>query len=283
MLTRMLNHFPLRTCLLADGQQTWREGSSAKCNQVLVLLHGISSGSGSWVQQLDVLGRHCRVLAWDAPGYGRSADLPDSQPGAMDYAERLADWLDALGVERCWLVGHSLGAMIAAAFAHRYPGRLDGLLLASPAQGYGKSDADTRERIYHQRPDVLEQLGADGLAARRAVALLSASATAEQVELVADSMKQLRLPGFRAASWLLAHDDIWSYLPVDVTVRRVICGGMDGITPPQGARQLAQDFDATEFVEIPAAGHACYIEAAALVNQTLMDWMSTGSAKTGST
>ncbi|WP_221795713.1 alpha/beta fold hydrolase [Oceanobacter mangrovi] len=278
MLTRMLEDLPLQTCQLADGRtQAWREsGKSSEHGQTLVLLHGISSGSGSWVQQLAALGSAERkVMAWDAPGYGGSDELATTRPSALDYAERLASWLESQGVERCWLVGHSLGAMIASAFARRYPQRLSGLLLASPAQGYGKADAQTREQVFRKRPDVLQQLGPEGLAQKRAAALVSPNASADQVALVADGMKKLRLAGFTAASWLLANDDIWSYLPVDSEPRRVICGGADDITPPTAARQLALDFGATEFVEIPAAGHACYIEAADQVNQVLLEWLST--------
>ncbi|MDP2504957.1 alpha/beta fold hydrolase [Oceanobacter sp. 3_MG-2023] len=282
-LIQQLDDFPRQSIRLGDVNQSWRESGpeSGGNGEVLVLLHGISSGSGSWVQQLAALETDCRVLAWDAPGYGDSDDLSVTGANAKDYAERLAHWLDALGIQRCWLVGHSLGAMVAAAFAARYPQRLAGLMLASPAQGYGQADAETRERVYRQRPTMLAQLGPAGLAAQRAAALVSVNASAAQVSLVADGMRQLRLSGFQAASWLLANDDIWSYLPVDVESRRVICGAADTITPPQAARQLASDLDTTEFVEIAAAGHACYVEAAAAVNQALKDWMSSATSRTG--
>jgi pimeloyl-ACP methyl ester carboxylesterase len=39
------------------------------------------------------------VLAWDAPGYGQSEPLPDSQPTPQAYAQRLWAWLDALGLQ----------------------------------------------------------------------------------------------------------------------------------------------------------------------------------------
>ncbi|MAK90128.1 MAG: alpha/beta hydrolase [Oleibacter sp.] len=277
-LINKLNDFPLQTRALKSGVQAWREAGEG---DPLVLLHGISSGSGSWVQQLAGLSEQHRVIAWDAPGYGGSDELPTAQPTAGDYAERLAEWLDALHIERCWLVGHSLGAMMASAFADRYPQRLLGLALASPAQGYGKEDAEERMKIYRKRPAVLEEFGPEGLAARRAAALLSGDASTDQVALVADGMKRLRLSGFSAASWLLANDDIWDYLPVPVAPQMVMCGAADAITPPDKAERLAQRAGINEYKEIPAAGHACYIEAAADVNRMLMQWMSAATATSG--
>ncbi|WP_143107692.1 alpha/beta fold hydrolase [Burkholderia pseudomallei] len=89
-------------------------------------------GAASWVRQLDALGATRRALAWDAPGYGASSRVAADSPVAADYAASLAAWLDALRIERCVLVGHSLGAIMAGAFARIAGERLAGLLLISP-------------------------------------------------------------------------------------------------------------------------------------------------------
>jgi cytochrome c-type biogenesis protein CcmH/NrfF len=100
---------------------------------VVVLLHGISSGAASWLQCALKLESQARVIAWNAPGYGRSTPLTISQPKAVDYARRLQDMLQALEVEQCVLVGHSLGALMAAAYLAHGDGRARRTLLADPA------------------------------------------------------------------------------------------------------------------------------------------------------
>ncbi len=65
-----------------------------------------------------------RVLAWDMPGYGESPMLAATPADAGDYADALARMLDRAGVEQTILVGHSLGALVAAAFAAKYPQRV---------------------------------------------------------------------------------------------------------------------------------------------------------------
>jgi pimeloyl-ACP methyl ester carboxylesterase len=61
----LLAPFPVRTVCGRHGVFSFREYGAGR---VLVLLHGIGSGSGSWVHQLAGLGERYRVLAWDAPG-----------------------------------------------------------------------------------------------------------------------------------------------------------------------------------------------------------------------
>ena len=55
----------------------------------VVLLHGIGSAARSFDRQISHLSPHWRVVAWDAPGYGGSSDLPMEHPTASDYADAL--------------------------------------------------------------------------------------------------------------------------------------------------------------------------------------------------
>eukprot|EP01041_Mallomonas_annulata_P016320 gene16320-34132_t len=127
--------YPLRSTALPGGVRVSHREAGMAAGVTHVLLHGIGSASGSWVAQLDALSASHTVLAWDAPGYGQSEPLPDSQPTPQAYAQRLWAWLDALGFnEPLTLVGHSLGALMAtAAAAGEHSARVCALVLLSPA------------------------------------------------------------------------------------------------------------------------------------------------------
>jgi len=112
-LIEQLAQYELKTIQFNGVQQSYREAGKGK---TLVLLHGISSGSGSWVKQLQNLSPYFHVIAWDAPGYGKSDELTTKQPTAQDYANRLKEMLDALALKDIVLVGHSLGALIFQQF-----------------------------------------------------------------------------------------------------------------------------------------------------------------------
>ncbi len=79
----------------------------------VVFLHGIFASSEVWTEICTELDRPC--VAFDLPGFGGS-DLP-SAPDVSAYAADIAAGIDALGIERFELVGHSFGGAVAARLA----------------------------------------------------------------------------------------------------------------------------------------------------------------------
>jgi pimeloyl-ACP methyl ester carboxylesterase len=267
-LETRLARFPAQQIVTA-AQQTvsYREASlgadaaHARGELPVVLLHGIGSGAASWVQQFEALGASRRVLAWDAPGYGASTPVAAASPRAMDYAEILSGWLDALDIERCVLVGHSLGAIMAGAFAAAHPQRVAGLLLLSPAGGYGAAAAALRDEKRDQRLAMLNDLGPAGLAEKRSANMLSAHADDTSRAWVRWNMARIVPHGYAQATHLLANADLAADLAHFHGRVAVAVGAEDTITPPSACDRLAQ-IARTRLQVVPRAGHAGYIECA---------------------
>lgn len=98
----------------------------------VLFLHGAGMDRTVWALQSRYLAHHgCTVLAIDLPGHGRSGGEAAATIG--DAADWLLRCLDAVGLERVALVGHSMGALIALDFAGRYPARLRALALLGVA------------------------------------------------------------------------------------------------------------------------------------------------------
>jgi pimeloyl-ACP methyl ester carboxylesterase len=74
----------------------------------LLLLHGWPSNHGEWRRQIDALSDEYTVVAWDAPGAGRSSDPPETFRLA-DWADCPAAVIDALGLGRPHVAGLSFG------------------------------------------------------------------------------------------------------------------------------------------------------------------------------
>jgi pimeloyl-ACP methyl ester carboxylesterase len=89
----------------------------------ILLLHGIGANSMHWRWQFTGLSDRFRVIAWNAPGYMLTDRLAKEWPETRDYAGALSDFLDALGIRRCHLVGNSFGSRVAHAFVVYHPGR----------------------------------------------------------------------------------------------------------------------------------------------------------------
>lgn len=232
----------------------------------LTLLHGISSGAASWHKQMALPGY--RVLAWDMPGYGESPMLATARADAGAYADALARMLDRAGVQKTVLLGHSLGALVAAAFAARYPQRVRYLVLADVAQGYGQAEAAHREKIWQGRQQQMA-LGGEAMAEGRAAKLLRAGAREADVATVAAGMRRLRSEGYLAAAWMLAHDDIHRWLAGYRGRFAVWCGEQDAITQPELVQGVALRYG-MPYLAIPQAGHASYLDNATFFNQQLL-------------
>jgi pimeloyl-ACP methyl ester carboxylesterase len=97
---------------------------------VLVLIHGILGSRRSWARLVSLLVQDFTVIAPDLLGHGDSAK-PRGDYSLGAHAGRLRDLLDALGVERVTLVGHSLGGGVAMQFGWLFPGRCERLVLVS--------------------------------------------------------------------------------------------------------------------------------------------------------
>src|SRR5215472_4786231 len=95
----------------------------------LVLLHGFLCDARCWRPQLADLSSYFTVIAWDAPGAGRSTDPPDTFTLA-DWSRCLEQFLNVLGLERPYLLGLSWGGVLAQEFYHRHPEQVSRLVLA---------------------------------------------------------------------------------------------------------------------------------------------------------
>jgi pimeloyl-ACP methyl ester carboxylesterase len=236
----------------------------------VVLLHGIGSASASWVAQLAGLRQGAPVLAWNAPGYGGSTPLAAAQPLAGDYAARVWAWLDALRIGGpVTLVGHSLGALMAASAARLAPQRVARLVLLAPAQGYARADASLRQSKLDDRLSLLSRLGAEGLAQSRGATMLSPAAAPEMVAFIRHVMAGIDPAGYTQAAQMLARGDLLADLAPLTCPRLVASGSADSVTPAEGCQTLAAAAGAA-YLSLGAVGHACALEAAALVNSLLL-------------
>jgi pimeloyl-ACP methyl ester carboxylesterase len=107
---------------------------------VVVFIHGAQNDHSVWGLQSRWFAHHgYGVLAVDLPGHGRS-----SGP-ALSSVEAMADWLlallDAAGVRKALLVGHSMGSLIALEAAHRAPGKVRALAMLGTTWPMKVSDA----------------------------------------------------------------------------------------------------------------------------------------------
>ena len=100
----------------------WRQGQGPN----LLLIHGVGMRAEYWSNITDQLQRSFTLTLIDMPGHGQSPVYTASDPGLTDYTDTIADLLQERG-EPTFVVGHSMGALIALDIAVRYSSLITGI------------------------------------------------------------------------------------------------------------------------------------------------------------
>lgn len=101
----------------------------------VILLHGWLGSWGLWQPTMEALGQHYRCYALDFWGFGESGKKRDSY-AVGDFMELVRQFMDALGIERAPLIGHSMGGTTSLGTTIRYPERITQVcVIGSPIVG----------------------------------------------------------------------------------------------------------------------------------------------------
>ena len=98
----------------------------------ILFVHGLSGAWQNWLENLPHFARTHRAIALDLPGFG-SSPMPPWQISIPAYGRFVRDFCERLGVERCCIVGNSMGGFIATEVSINDPDRVDRLVLVSAA------------------------------------------------------------------------------------------------------------------------------------------------------
>ncbi|MFI7010887.1 alpha/beta fold hydrolase [Streptomyces sp. NPDC050145] len=219
---------------------------------LLLCLHGIGSSSAAFAPQLEGLAEHARVIAWDAPGYGKSPD-PEVPLDLDGFADAAAEVIRAYG-SPAHVLGVSWGGVIALRLATRHPELVASLIVADSSAGSGTDPA--KAAGMRARATELAEVGPRVFAAQRGPRLVSDLADAALVERVVETMAgSIRLPGYGYAAESMAGADLREELAAVTAPALVVCGDRDTVTGIEASQVLAGALHKTAYVIVKDAGH----------------------------
>ena len=226
----------------------------------LVLLHGFVGNGREWRRQVDDLADEFTVVAWDAPGSGRSSDPPEAFRLA-DYADCLAAFIEAVGLVSPHVAGLSFGGALALELYRRHAAIPRSLVLASAYAGWAGSLPD--ETVEQRLRQTLQAAGAspDQRAGAMISTMFSGSPPPAAVEAFRDIMLEIHPAGLRAMARSLAEADLRDILPRITVPTLLLYGDSDVRAPLTVARDLLARIPGSRLAIMPGVGHMSSIEA----------------------
>ncbi len=113
---------------LSQGLLFWREVGE---KTPVIFLHGAWHDSSQWISVMELLSQDFHCFSPDLLGFGESEN-PNIHHSIDLQVECLAEFLQAVKLERVYLVGHSLGGWVASSYALKYPEKVYGVVLLAP-------------------------------------------------------------------------------------------------------------------------------------------------------
>jgi len=258
------NDSPLHQFVAVDGRSL-RHRITRGAGDAVVFLHGFGGSLESWHENYAALAAAGRtVAALDLPGHGESST--DVGSGSLDgLATAVLGYLDAMGLARVHLVGHSMGAAVCLVLADRVPQRVRSLTLIGPAGIGQKINADfIRGFMTASSREQLEPL----------LGLLFADPAFVTPALIEQLLRPKQRAGAAEALARIAGSR-YSGTPSGGPLRDVagrvptlvIWGAEDAVIPPPAPAEFAAP--GVELHVLSGRGHMVQIEAAGEVNRLI--------------
>ncbi len=239
----------------------------------ILFAHGQGGNHLSWWQQIPFFQQWYRCITFDHRAFGRSRDAGEPPGGRMQFVPDALALAGYLGIDRFFVVAHSMGGRTGAGLIRRAPERVRAAIFSgTPA---GATDAGVRQlqRAY------AATLPPGSTLLQRA---LRPEFVRERPDLAFLYREIQRLNPKRPADFL-APPPAWSgtftaYIAECDVPALYLVGEHDAVTPPQIVRRAAGLVRGARFQVIPAAGHSVYFEQPAAFNAAVLAFLREAEA-----
>jgi pimeloyl-ACP methyl ester carboxylesterase len=251
----------------------------------VILIHGYTSNLYTWRFNLHVLGRECSVWALDLPGFGYSDKPKDFDYTLSGYADFMAKFMDAAGIDKAILVGNSMGGIVAMTTYLKYPDRVEKLVLID-SDGYPEKEGAGFFLFdlmgWPVAGDILMSFNYRWVVKQSLLSGVyynNVFVTDDVVDSYYNVFKTKN--GRKGPLWV--GDGVYGKVRFDpeqikkiAVPTLVIWGKEDTLIPVEDADYFGRDIKGAKVVVIPEAGHLPHEEKADVVNKLILDFVKEG-------
>jgi len=261
--------------LEANGIQLYYEVHGD--GEPLLLIAGAGYGSWMWFKQIPELSRHFKVITFDNRGTGGS-DKPDVEYSIQMLAQDTIGLLDALNLQKAYVLGISLGGFIAQELALSYPQRVAKLILCSTSFGGPNMVLPSSEVLQF----MIHGAGGPEENFRRGLELAFSAAylqkNPKEIEYICAHLQTNPQPRYAYLRQLMAPAcfNAEGRLGQIKSPTLVMAGAEDKAVPAENSRRLAAKIKAAKLIIFERAGHLFCIERAQEANKAIIEFLRGG-------
>jgi pimeloyl-ACP methyl ester carboxylesterase len=227
----------------------------------ILFIHGSGWNTHMWHNQRDYLKAFMEVIFVDLPGHGKSPG--DGCDSVEEYRDVVYETIRELGVERCYIAGHSLGGAIALSLSLAHPDMLEGIVLIGTGARL-RVLPQILEGIINDKENTLKGVG--GLAfSNKTLTVLKDHAFHEMMKCKGEVIHK----DFSACNRFDAMNTVNSIRVPAL----IICGNDDALTLPKYSLYLHQAINGSQLNLIDDAGHMVMMERPMEVNRAIEEFV----------
>lgn len=236
--------------------------SKNKSERVTIFIHGAGGSSNHWSWLADNISENIQVIAFDLPGHGKSSGyVPDNFRQALNL---ISIFIEQMNIKKPFnLIGHSLGGMLAQAYAIKFPENIHNLVLISTSYSV----------MIH--PKLLEQLKTNVLDKEFIRAGFEPHVNKAVIELIIRDFQNTKLAPNAADFMNISKYNLKGDVPKIKNRTLIIMGDCDKVISPRKTRELNKLIENSVSVVIKNAGHyphlEKYNETAKVIESFLLD------------
>jgi len=262
--------------------------SRTGAGETVLLIQGVGAVGDAWTPQVEALRYRFNVITFDNRGIGASA-ITEGRLTIESMADDALAILDAEGVDRCHVVGHSMGGLIAMQLALTSPRRVKSLTLLST---FPDGKTGSRLTLSNVFTGIRTRVGTKAMRRRAFLSLVLSRAGMQRENLSRLTTQMTNLFGRDLADQpaiivkqlraMSRFDPTWRLRCLASVRTLVVTGAEDRIALPAYGRKLAAAIPGARYVELAKSGHAVPIESPALINRMLYEHMAVAKSRLAS-
>ena len=237
----------------------------------LTMSHSLACNLHMWDPQMPVLTGRFKVLRFDTRGHGLSG-APAGEYTLEQLAEDVKGLLDALKIRQTHWAGLSMGGMIGQAFALKYPGVFQSMVLADTTS---RRPPDA-QKMWGDRVRTAQEKGMGALVESTLARWFTEPYRAthkDVMQRIGNDIRNTPVAGFIGCCHAISKVDYLDRLGEIKCPALIMVGEHDHGTPPEAARVIQQNLPGSELKIIPSAAHISNVEQAQIFNDAMLGFL----------